>query len=167
MKRHRRDYEMMADMNLTNLLDTAFVLLITFIIASPTMRNGLDLKLPEVTTKATSTETPTKPLTISIQKKRELPDQPEWIFVDGTIRVDLTDGPDSLRSLVQGRKRLLVPGKTLDVVIEMDKDARYDVLAKVLGLLQLEGIDSIGLPMNPETSPPAASETSSQKKTAA
>ena len=158
MKRHRRDYEMMADINLTNLLDTAFVLLIAFIMASPSMRpNGLHVDLPEVVNPG---DLP-KPLplsqavTITIRKITDLPGQPEWVYVDGENKVDLTNGASGLETYLKGKKGTN-PNQKLDVIIQVDKESRYNVLAQVLAILKNEGIDSVGLPMIPETPDQAA-----------
>lgn len=145
MKRHRRDYEMMSDMNLTNLLDTAFVLLIAFIMASPSIRSGLNINLPEVSKQSQIVMPPqSEPLSISIQKS-QLAGQSELVFL-GEARVELRD----LNAVIASKVRNTPPTQKLDVIIEMDRDARYDVLAKVLAILRSNNIDSVGLPMIPE-----------------
>lgn len=154
MKRHRRDYEMMADMNLTNLLDTAFVLLIAFIIASPTMRpSGLKVDLPEVrdTPGELAKNQEDNTVTITIKRESAAPNLPEMIYANDDIRVDLTDGPNGLRSYLRAEK---AKPRRLSVIIQADKDARYDVLAQVLALLRAEGITNVGLPLETiETDP--------------
>lgn len=154
MKRHRRDYEMMADMNLTNLLDTAFVLLIAFIIASPTMRpSGLKVDLPDVGTQRDEITHPQESnvVTITIKKDKDAPTLPEMIYANEDIRVDLTDGPSGLTSYIRAEK---AKPKKLAVIIQSDKEARYDVLAQVLALLKAEGITNVGLPLDQiETDP--------------
>jgi len=147
MKRHRRDYEMMADMNLTNLLDTAFVLLIAFIMASPTMRQGLDVNLPQLAGDSQIRTMPdSQPVTISIKKQKNLPGEPEWIYF-GEARVELTDLPALLNDKMKNSSD---PTKKMDVYIAMDKEGRYDILAKVLATLKSLHIDNVGLPMLPE-----------------
>lgn len=153
MKRHRRDYEMIADMNLTNLLDTAFVLLITFIIAAPTMRSGLRVDLPEVAFNESMTSpAQSKPVTITIQKDKDVPNQPEKIIVDDR-RLSLGTGPESLDETIAAKVRMN-PKQKLDVVIEMDKEARYDVLAQVLATLRRHNITNVGLPLIPSDAAP-------------
>jgi biopolymer transport protein ExbD len=148
MKRHRRDYEMIADMNLTNLLDTAFVLLITFIIAAPTMRSGLRVDLPEVAIQETMTSPPqSRPVTITIQKEKDDPTLPERVIVDDR-RLSMGKGPDSLDETIAAKVRMY-PNQKLDVIIEMDKEARYNVLAQVLAVLREHNITNVGLPLIP------------------
>lgn len=154
MKRHRRDYEMMTDMNLTNLLDTAFVLLIAFIMASPSMRPGLHVDLPEPG-QMTTVINEEKPIEITIQKDKDT-SLPERIYVDGENRVDVNDdsGPQSLMTYIKG-KITANPNQKLAVVISADKDIRFDVFAKVLAVLSNLGVTNVGLPMAPrEPAPP-------------
>lgn len=169
MKRHRRDYEMMADMNLTNLLDTAFVLLIAFIMASPTMRTGLKINLPEVKdSEVINTQQQSKPVVITIRKMTDMPGAPEWLYTDGENRKSLDPAdPTSLKSYIQAKKSMYTNQK-IEVVVESDKEARYDVLAQVLSILRSEGIESIGLSMTAETAAPAsgaAKKSNTVKKT--
>ena len=48
MKRHRQPLEIASDMNVTNLIDTSFILLITFMLVAPQLKHGIQLELPEV-----------------------------------------------------------------------------------------------------------------------
>lgn len=161
MKRHRRDYEMMADMNLTNLLDTAFVLLIAFIMASPSMRVGLPVDLPQVgDSKIINTPPESKEVTITIQHKKEVPGEPDWVYV-GEVKVDANDDKsrDSLRDHLKGILSSTPPNKKLDINISADKDARYDVIAKVLSVLNGLELTNINLPLAPRDAMPIPAAT--------
>ena len=46
-RRSRHRHEMTADINLTNLIDAAFVLLIIFIITAPILHGGVEVQLPQ------------------------------------------------------------------------------------------------------------------------
>ena len=170
MKRHRRDFEMMTDMNLTNLLDTAFVLLIAFIMASPTMRQtNLKLDLPEVGAAAEeiNKQPQFKTLRIMIQKEKDIANAPEKIYVDtgsGEIRADLTDGPMGLDTFVKAQKNLSANQK-LAIDIAADKETRYDVLAQVLSILSRAEITNVNLPLMPkDVIPQPMAESAGDKK---
>jgi biopolymer transport protein ExbD len=44
-----RDYSLMADINVTNLVDVVLVLLIVFMISAPLLQSGIDVELPQAT----------------------------------------------------------------------------------------------------------------------
>ena len=46
-RRKRRELPVNAEINLTNLIDVAFVLLIIFMITAPILQGGIELQLPE------------------------------------------------------------------------------------------------------------------------
>lgn len=140
MKRHRRDFEMMTEMNLTNLLDTAFVLLIAFIIAAPSVRNGLSVDLPEVQDAPSLPDSKEKTMEIVVQ--RTPPGMTgEWIYV-GEQRVTLQELSEKIQA-----SKLLNP--KLTVSVSADKEATYDSFAKVLGVVRNNQIENVGLPIDP------------------
>src|SRR5690606_21767542 len=47
MRRSSRDLRLNADINITNLVDVAFVLLIIFIITAPILQGGVEVELPK------------------------------------------------------------------------------------------------------------------------
>lgn len=149
MRRHRRDYEVISEMNLTNLLDTAFVLLITFIMVSPTVRQGLKIDLPQV--QRNEDISVTKNVTIVI-KKHEIEGVSDQIVVDDH-RYSLDDtAPDSLKTLVEEKKR---QNPTVAIIVEADRNSSYETFAKVVSLLKGVGVENIGLstdPLEPDAS---------------
>lgn len=61
----RRD--LVAEINVTPLVDVMLVLLIIFMVTAPMMTQGLDVDLPATTNKALRQEE--KPLTVSLKKR--------------------------------------------------------------------------------------------------
>ena len=58
----------MSDINVTPLVDVMLVLLIVFMVAAPLMTTGVPIELPK--TQASQLNTPSEPLTISVQADR-------------------------------------------------------------------------------------------------
>ena len=48
MRRHRRQLNVLSEINLTNLVDTSFVLLIGFMLMAPTIKHGIKIEYPQV-----------------------------------------------------------------------------------------------------------------------
>ena len=139
MRRHHRDLSILSEMNLTNLLDTAFTLLIAFMLVAPTIKHGIELELPKISRGEMQTES--KTLTIAI-KKKAFEDTVEPIYIEDQ-RVTL----DNLKDIIRERQAIY---PKMSVLIEADKDATYDTVAKVLATLQNLGINNVGLPTLPE-----------------
>lgn len=148
MRRHRRQLNVISDLNLTNLLDTAFVLLIAFMLVSPVIRMGIDLQLPKVTQAPIQIDSESKStLTISIRKK-QIEGAEEPIYVDGERRVTM----EELREIIEQKK---AGDPKLAVVVEGDTNASFGPVAKVLGMLKNMGIANVGIPTDPEDAAPA------------
>ena len=134
----------MSDMNLTNLMDTAFVLLITFMMVAPMIKTGLNLDLPQVKN-VTALDQDSDSVTISI-RKRQLAGQADQILVED-LRVTL----DDLQKALENKKGQ--DGK-LSVVIEAEAGSEYGTFAQVVSLLKQMGVENIGLTTQPVTEEP-------------
>jgi biopolymer transport protein ExbD len=134
MRRHRRDLPPMSSINLTNLLDIVFCLLIAFMIVAPTLDYGLELELPQV---AESHPLPAKkPVMVSV-KPRSDPEGQEKIYMDGKLK-----SLDELRKAVQNRHDAQ---PDVNVVLQCDKRVPSGVLLQVIGAIQSAGIEGVGL----------------------
>lgn len=134
MIRHRRSLELQAEMNLTNLLDTAFVLLIAFMLMAPMLKNGIQLNLPKIGGTQIATQQTT--VTISIAKPLEG-------STDDTIYIeDIRQTYDQVTKTLQQKQQSI---QDFSVVIEADRDVRYDTVAHVLARVKKLGIKSVGL----------------------
>ena len=117
------------ELNITPLLDLAFVLLVIFIITTPQMSNDLEMNLP-------SPKKNTPPAT---------PPKITRIMVDVTGRILLNDQAIELAAL----KPALVAMKTSDpetsVVVRGAGDVDYQRVVGVLDALQQADITKVGL----------------------
>ncbi|HOE96167.1 MAG TPA: biopolymer transporter ExbD [Candidatus Sumerlaeota bacterium] len=141
MRRHRRDLEVLSDMNLTNLLDTAFILLMAFMLVAPMLKTGIDLNLPRVG--AGQLQGQQKTVTISIAKP-QVEGQSERIYVDDA-RVTYEELEEKLAETKSNYQ-------AFSVAIEADAEATYQSVARVLSLLKAMQITSVGLVTDPAAS---------------
>lgn len=137
MKRHQRDLELISDLNLTNMLDTAFVLLVVFIMVAPMVKQGINLELPQVTSGPMQADQ--KTFTIQIGKVAGT--DIDRIYVDEQA---ITIEDLSLRLELERTSTA-----KFDVVLEADAAARYETFAQVLGLLKQMGIENVGIATDP------------------
>src|SRR5262249_48418714 len=124
----------LADINITPLLDLAFVLLIIFVITTPLLEQGLDLKLPSGMGK------PDKPLQKNDIKTIEI--SPQGIYALGGRRLPLRQIEFELRQAFRSNPRLIV-------YIRADENGAVKYLAGVLNSLERVGIDQISIRTEP------------------
>ena len=117
------------ELNITPLLDLAFVLLVIFIITTPQLSNDLEMNLPSP--KKNKTQSP--------------PPKLNKIQVDVSGKVKLNDQPFELPAL----KQTLVAMKSSDpetsVVVRGAADVDYQRVISVLDILQQADITKVGL----------------------
>ena len=116
-----------ADINVTSLVDVAFVLLIIFMIAAPIMQGGVDVQLPRAAARPMEAK---QGLVVSMDREGR-------IFVDET-RVSYNDFRITFRSLVQQRQ----PNA---VYLRADSRVPYGEVVRVLAVIRSSGIRDVGL----------------------
>ncbi|AEH44250.1 protein TolR [Thermodesulfatator indicus DSM 15286] len=124
---------LMADINVTPLVDVMLVLLIIFMITAPLLSTGLEVDLPK--TKAGELDQKKEALLIVINEKGE-------IFIDKK-----KIGEKELSRFLEQARRA---GLTKDVNIKADKRCPYGLVAKVLAEVKKAGFESVGLITRPE-----------------
>jgi biopolymer transport protein TolR len=130
MKRSRSK-NLNQEMNLTNMIDVVFSILIVFMISAPLMSQGVKVELPKA-------EAPTmeqkKMLKVSITKDRK-------IFV-ADMEVKLSDFNSVFKSLWQD---------DAPVVINADDAVNYGIVMKVVSAVQNAGVTKLGfLTLSPQ-----------------
>ena len=124
-----RDEQVLADINVTPLVDVMLVLLIIFMITAPMLHQGIEVALPEADAKHLEMKVD-DPLIVSINR-------------DGIIY--LQDQPIHRTQLV---KRLLPILKTRGsdtVFLKGDRDLPYGQVMEVLDILDRGGIRQVGM----------------------
>ena len=119
------------ELNITPLLDLAFVLLVIFIITTPQMVNNLEMALPSATPPPPAQDAP----------KPEI----NRIVVAANGGVFLNDAPvslEQLRATLATRKRA---NPELAVVVNASDEAEYQAMVGVLDQLRQLDITKVGL----------------------
>jgi biopolymer transport protein ExbD len=117
------------ELNITPLLDLAFVLLVIFIITTPQLSNDLEMNLP--TPKKNSNPTP--------------PPKINRITVDVKGQVSLNDQPMELPVLRQALVSLKANDSETSVVVRGAAEVDYQRVISVLDILQQVDITKVGL----------------------
>jgi biopolymer transport protein ExbD/biopolymer transport protein TolR len=123
----RRGLAFMADINVTSLVDVAFVLLIIFMITAPIMQGGVDVELPRATVRPISSK---DGVVVTVDRRGQ-------IFVDNT-RVTYEEFRATIRRLVDQRN-------ATSVYVRGDRNTQYGNVVRVIGALVDAGITSMGV----------------------
>ncbi len=126
--RYKEEIEVYDEINVTPMLDVAYVLLIVFILMTTAAVQGITVNLP----KASNTPSLSKPQTKAIT-----------IMADGTIFLDTY--PVSMEQLESTLMQYKAVNPALPVVIKGDSGVQYQHVVSVLDLLGRLEITQIGL----------------------
>ncbi len=124
-----------ADINVTSLVDVAFVLLIIFMIAAPIMQGGVDVQLPRAEARPITSR---EGMVVSVDRQGR-------IFIDQT-QVSYNDFRITFRSLVAARK-------PQSVYVRADSRVPYGDVVRVLAVIRTSGVRDVGLVAQDETAP--------------
>ena len=128
------DMALNADVNVTSLVDVAFVLLIIFMIAAPMMQGGVDVDLPRAAAKPLHAK---QGIVVSLDRQGK-------IFLDETP-VSYRDFRATFRSIVATRK----PDA---VYLRADNRASYGDVVRVVAIIRNSGVRNLGLVAEDEES---------------
>ena len=117
------------ELNITPLLDLAFVLLVIFIITTPQLSNDLEMNLP-------SPKKPSAPST---------PPKINYIVVDKVGRLALNQQAMELPVLKPALKQMKAADPETSVVVRGAADVDYQKVIEVLDALQQADITKVGL----------------------
>lgn len=117
------------ELNITPLLDLAFVLLVIFIITTPQLSNDLEMTLPS----AKKAKTPATPPKIA------------RILVDVHGKVTMDDKSFELPALKQTLAGMYANDTNTAVVVRGAAEADYQPVIGVLDIIQQVGITKVGL----------------------
>jgi biopolymer transport protein TolR len=125
---NRGNKRLMADINVTPLVDVMLVLLIIFMVTAPMMTEGLEVNLPETTAKALRQDD--KPIVITIRD-------------NGAIGIDKIKGDRSLLRQELSKLAKLDRGKT--ILLKADKKVAYGLVVEVMADIKAAGFDNLGM----------------------
>ena len=127
MKRERRSSKLIAEINITPFTDVVLVLLIIFMIATPFIyQSSVKVQLP----RASTSEESSRDILININAQGE-------VFLDDT-KLDLETLKYKLTARVKNKP-------DTSVIINGDKNVRYDAVIQVMDVLNQSGVKNPGL----------------------
>ena len=129
-RRGGRRKAVMAEINVTPMVDVMLVLLIIFMVSAPLLTVGVPLDLPQ--TQAKSLEQDKTPLQLSVDIKGK-------IFINDT-EVAMADLIPKLKAITDARG-----GFDERIFMRADKKADYGTVAKVMGALSGAGFKRLAL----------------------
>jgi biopolymer transport protein TolR len=127
MKRRERKPKLMAEINITPFTDVVLVLLIIFMVATPFIyQSSLKIQLP----KASASQENTRDIIITINAQGD-------VFLDDA-KTDLTTLRYKLSAMIRRKP-------DTSVIINGDKNVRYDSVIQVMDVLAKSGVKNPGL----------------------
>ena len=127
MKRRMRKSKLMTEINITPFTDVVLVLLIIFMIATPFIyQSSMKVELP----KASKSEETSRDIIININAQGD-------VFLEDA-KVDLSTLKYKLRAMVREKPNT-------SVIINGDKNVRYDSVIQVMDVLTQSGVKNPGL----------------------
>jgi len=124
---------LMADINVTSLVDVAFVLLIIFMITAPIMQGGVDVRLPRAAARPLEPQTG---LVVTVDREGR-------IFIDQTA-LSYADFRATFPAMVRTKR-------PSGVYLRADARVGYGLVVQVLAVIRAAGIADVGLVAEPET----------------
>ena len=125
----REDDAVMADINVTPLVDVMLVLLIIFMIAAPMLHQGIEVALPRADAK-------NLPLRV---------EDPIVVSIDRDGRVYLRETLVAKEELVDRLTPQLASRKGETVFLKGDRDDPYGQIIDVLDILHRGGVENVGM----------------------
>jgi biopolymer transport protein TolR len=129
-RRGRRRAPVMAEINVTPMVDVMLVLLIIFMVSAPLLTVGVPLDLPQ--TQAKSLEQDKTPLQLSVDVRGR-------VFINDT-EVAINDLIPKLKAITDARG-----GADERIFMRADKKADYGTVARVMGQLSGAGFKRLAL----------------------
>jgi biopolymer transport protein ExbD/biopolymer transport protein TolR len=121
-----------ADINVTSLVDVAFVLLIIFMIAAPMMQGGVEVRLPRAEARPLESH---EGLVITVDRRGR-------VWMEGTSFA-YADFRASFRAMVTRRR-------PSGVYLQADRGVPYGDVVRVLAVIRAAGVQNVGLVAEPE-----------------
>lgn len=127
-KSSRSTHQTLTELNITPLLDLAFVLLVIFIITTTPIVNDLDLKLPS-----------------AAKHEKDPPHKANYISVEAGGKIWINQKPVDLAQLQGELAGLRLNDPDLSVIVRADGKAKYRQIRSVLDACQQANVAKVDL----------------------
>jgi biopolymer transport protein TolR len=125
--------QLVSEINVTPLVDVMLVLLIIFMVTAPMMTQGLDVDLPETTTKSLRQD-----------------ENPIVVTVDREGKISLDKLEVTRKVLYQELSQLDTNQKEKPIYLKADKAVTYGVVVAIMADIKKAGFDKLGMITQPE-----------------
>src|SRR5882672_3745989 len=125
-------HETMSELNITPLLDLAFVLLVIFIITTTPIVNDLDLNLP-----------------VASKRQKDPPRKANYVTVEAGGKMYLNKKEVDLDELQQTLVELRTADPDLNVIVRGDSKTKYRKIREVMDRLQQANVVKVDLATEP------------------
>lgn len=128
----RSHHHSLTELNITPLLDLAFVLLVIFIITTTPIVNDLDLELPRAS-----------------QRQKDPPRKANYVTVDAGGKLFLNRKQIEVGELQAQLVQLRLDDPDLSVIVRGDAKTKYDRIVAVMDMLQQANVVKVELATEP------------------
>ena len=136
-KRNHQDGRLVAEINVTPLVDVVLVLLIIFMVTAPMLQMGIDVNLPRV--KSKSVDISEEKLVLTVNGAKE-------IFLNKT-KIPVKDLRLKLESIFAARI-------DKEIFLRADRNVPYGFVVEVMAEVRRAGIDKLGMITEPPPETP-------------
>jgi len=123
---------MMAEINVTPLVDVMLVLLIIFMVTAPMLTQGVDVNLPQANAKA-----------LKAEEERLV------ITVDANSRIFIGEQPVEFNRMSRALKAIVERRQDRQVFFRADRAVPYGFVVKVIAEVRNAGIEKLGMVTEP------------------
>jgi len=123
---------LVAEINVTPLVDVMLVLLIIFMVTAPMMTQGLDVDLPETTTKSLRQD-----------------ENPIVVTIDKNGKISLGKIEVTAKVLFQDLDKLDEEAKKKPIYLKADRAVPYGTVVSVMADIKKAGFDKLGMITQP------------------
>ncbi|HVO67551.1 MAG TPA: biopolymer transporter ExbD [Syntrophales bacterium] len=127
-RKRNNESKLLADINVTPLVDVVLVLLIIFMVTAPMLQMGIDVNLPRV--KSKSIDVNEEKLVLTINSGKE-------IYINKN-KTTITDLGAKLESIFANRI-------DREVFMRADKNVPYGFVVEVMSAVRKAGVDKLGM----------------------
>jgi biopolymer transport protein ExbD len=117
-----------AEINITPLLDLAWVLLVIFILTTTALVQGIDVKLPE-----------------TADHKEEMETEVATVSIDKSGKIFLNDAPIDAPALEEKLRLFKLANPNLPVILRADRSLVYDDVVQVLDVIKRVPVENLAL----------------------
>jgi len=128
-RQNKDEFDHLADINVTPLVDVMLVLLIIFMVTAPMLHQGISVALPKTATTNLRSSLE-DPIVLSISK--------EGVYYINETPVARGLLRDRLKAILRGRREKAV-------LLKADRGLSYGTVVETLDLLNRMGIESLGM----------------------